>query len=343
MAHNLAEFDGKVAMMYQGETPWHKLGTRIDTPNGKINVPMALEAASLNWTAALHPTFVKIGDELVEIPMRRAVLKDDDHRILATVGTDYEILQYADAFGVLQPAIEDLGLTVEAAGALGKGERAWMLAKLPVTMTPVAGDDVNGYLLITTAHDGSHGYEGLPTPIRVVCQNTLQAAVGFTNAKSSLDTNRIFRLTHSKNIAGQIATVTKLVKDVTQALKDTGETFARMAQKQLTPAQVIQFVEHVFPLDADEIEPTKHLAARRKEVADLVFTGVGAELAMAETGGLPNPWACYNAVTEYFDHVRPGQAKSPKSAAAANKSAVFGIGDAIKMRALMKARALVAA
>lgn len=31
MAHNLATIDGRTAMTFVGETPWHKLGTRMDS------------------------------------------------------------------------------------------------------------------------------------------------------------------------------------------------------------------------------------------------------------------------------------------------------------------------
>ena len=82
------------------------------------------------------------------------------------------------------PAVEQFGLTIEAAGALGKGEKAWMLFRLPSTLSPVDGDDVNGYGVAITGHDGKTAYEFRPTPVRVVCQNTLSAAVGAGGAKA---------------------------------------------------------------------------------------------------------------------------------------------------------------
>lgn len=177
MAHNLATINGQVAMAYQGETPWHSLGTRIDAAQAR-SISAALAAASLDWTVALQPVFAQVGDQMIAIDTRRAVVRDTDQAVLGVVSKWYEPIQNAAFETVFGPVMDEFGLTVEAAGALGQGERAWMLFKLPSTLEPVPGDAVNGYGLAILAHDGSACYEFRPTPIRVVCQNTLTAAVG---------------------------------------------------------------------------------------------------------------------------------------------------------------------
>jgi phage/plasmid-like protein (TIGR03299 family) len=333
MAHNLATIDGKVAMAYQGETPWHKLGTVLNA--GVVNVGEAMTAASLDWTVSLEPLFLRDGRQVA----RKAVVRDTDQSILSTVSKWYQPIQYMDAFEIFQPAIDEYGLTVEAAGALGFGERAWMLFKLPTTTAPVPGDDVNGYGVAVTGHDGKTCFEFRPTPIRVVCQNTLDAAMGGSFGRGTVK-GRVFGIQHIGNVKSAIADARKIVDQVLATMEKTGETFAAMAQRAMTPAEVISYIETVFPTGKDgKVSP--QLATRRRTVAELVFTGTGAALAMSATDGTPNAWACYNAVTEYFDHVAPAQTE--RRARTLNQSAVFGSGADLKLAALAQAARLVAA
>lgn len=328
--HNLATINGRTAMAYQGETPWHKLGTRLA---GDETIAAAMTAAGLDYTVSLHPLYLSDG-RLVE--NRHAVIRDEADAtpgpILGTVSGWYSPIQNTDAFGVFEAAKNEFGLTIEAAGALGDGEKAWMLFRLPTILTPVPGDDVRGYGVAVTGHDGSHAFEFRPTPIRVVCQNTLNAAVGAGGAKG-----RIFGISHIGNTGREVDAAKTLVCDVMAAMTTTGETFTAMAHKRMTPADVIAFIETVFPTPKDGKE-TDALKDKRRTVADLVFTGVGAELAMSETDGQPNPWACYNAVTEYFDHIVPASATKDSRKLSLNRSSVFGAGFELKQLALAAAR-----
>lgn len=328
MAHNLATIDGRIAMAYQGGTPWHQLGTRMDA--GHVDVKTALTAANLDWAVELEKMFLGSGKE---VPSRLAVVRPLDGQILSTVSDWYQPIQYTDAFSIFQPAVEEFGLTVEAAGALGNGEKAWMLFKLPSTITPVDGDDVAGYGVAITGHDGKTAFEFRGTPIRVVCQNTLDLAVGKGGNKG-----RVFSIQHigagtKKNVEG----AKSLVVNVLAAMKETGETFASMARRAMTPTEVAAFVESVFP-DVNGAS-TKNIDANRATVLELMAGGVGADLAKSATNGLPNAWSCYNAVTEYVDHVAPAQ----KLTATRNRSAIFGTGADLKVLALAQAARMVAA
>jgi len=131
------------------------------------------------------------------------------------------------------------------------------------------------------------------------------------------------------------------VTRIVESFKETGETFAAFAGRKMSEAEVIRFVETLFP--GEEDKASKTLDARRATVADLVWTGAGSELARSATDGQANVWAAYNAVTEYFDHVRPAEAKSAAGAKRANESALFGSGADLKLRALRLAKQLVAA
>jgi phage/plasmid-like protein (TIGR03299 family) len=317
-------------MAYQGETPWHKLGTQM--PAGFVSVAEALTAANLDWSVNLEPLY--LGDDRL-VASRRAVVRDVDAAVLGTVGTLYTPLQNVDAFAILQPACDRFGVTIESAGALGDGERVWMLAKMPTTITVGQGDDVNGYFLVTTGHGEDIGYSARFTPVRVVCQNTLNAATATGSD--------FVRLSHLPKIEQRVDEAAKVVESMIAAAKETGDTFAALARRDMTAAEVASYIEKVFPTpkDAKDGKASKPLATRRAQVADLVWTGVGADLAGSTANGT-TAWACYNAVTEYFQHVLPATLDGDR-AQAANSSALFGANLQVSLLALRAARELVAA
>jgi phage/plasmid-like protein (TIGR03299 family) len=320
LAHNLATINGAVAMVYQGGTPWHKLGVRLPSIT---SVAEALAAANINYTVHEEPLYLANG---AVVPTRKAIIRDSPTGpiFLATVGDGYAIIQHTIGFEGLDILCKEFGMTVESAGALGNGERVWILFKMPDVVTPIDGDDVRGYLLATTGHDGSWSYQVRCTPIRVVCQNTLDAA--------SFSGTDIVRLFHTKGNAGKLDDAANVVKAIAQSFRDTGETFASFANRRMSDAEVIRYIETLFP-HVDEKKPSDVINARRKTIADLVWTGVGSELARSATDGAANLWATYNAVTEYFDHVRPAEAKSRAGLDRANVSAIFGSGADMKTRA----------
>lgn len=124
MAHNLAATDGRTAMMYAGEVPWHRLGTKLEEP---ATAQEAIEAAGLNYLAELKQ--IQTGDG-TPVPQRRAVVRSDTGDVLGVVGTSYVPVQNHQAFGFLDAVVADGGLRYHTAGALGLGQRIWMLAKL---------------------------------------------------------------------------------------------------------------------------------------------------------------------------------------------------------------------
>lgn len=171
MAHELATTNGRTAMMYAGEIPWHGLGTRLNEPATACE---AIEAAGLNYQADLKDIQTTDG---IPIPQRKAVIRSDSRDVLGVVGTSYVPVQNHQAFGFLDAVVADGSLRYHTAGALGKGERVWMLAKLPDEIRVKNSDDITEkYLLLSNSHDGSSSLRVHFTPIRVVCANTLAIA-----------------------------------------------------------------------------------------------------------------------------------------------------------------------
>ena len=117
MAHNLSTTNGKTAMMYVGEVPWHHLGTKLDQP---ATAREAITAAGLDYDVTLSPMATVDG---LDVPRTRAVVRYDNQSVLGVVSDRYVPVQNRQAFGFLDAVVADGGLRYHTAGALGKGEK----------------------------------------------------------------------------------------------------------------------------------------------------------------------------------------------------------------------------
>jgi phage/plasmid-like protein (TIGR03299 family) len=178
MPHNLNQENGQASMMYVGEAPWHKLGTRLDGPATAVD---AIRAAGLNWQVIKQPLYA--GRESPRLlPGYFAVVRDDhwqkgETKVLGVLGREYTPLQNSDAFAFFDPIVGEKAAVYRTAGALGQGERIWLLAKLPDDIRVVGDDIAEKYLLLSNSHDGKSSVQLKFTPIRVVCENTLTMAL----------------------------------------------------------------------------------------------------------------------------------------------------------------------
>lgn len=166
------------------ETPWHGLGRIImDAPASRE----ALELAGLDWQVESRNIYSGTG---AMIPGYRANVRSTDNAVLGVVSDRYRIVQNKEAFQFTDDLLGE-GVTYETAGSLQGGKKVWMLARLPRKYL-IAGDQVVPYLVIFNSHDGSSGVKVAMTPIRVVCQNTLNLALN--TAK------RIWTARHTENV-----------------------------------------------------------------------------------------------------------------------------------------------
>ncbi len=327
MAHEIAVIAGKEAMAFTGEMPWHKLGTKVDAG---MDVPAALEAANLNWEVNLRPMYYRQGKNLVKVPARNVVIRDVDNMQLGTVGNDYTPVQNSEAFSILQPACEQFGVTIETAGALGIGDRVWMLAKLPDGNEVVKGDKVDGYFLVVTGHNGWTSLTARPTPIRVVCANTLTLA-------QSMGSDLV-RLRHTVTEKERLSEVARMVTTIVEQLATTSKLYGKLAARHLTSDELFLYVSQVLGIDGlpkDEVQPI--IDRRRDTVLRLAKNGKGVQYAP------DSAWNAYNAFTEYVDHIRPTESDNARRIQQATQSAIFGTGAKLKSKALAVASSLVAA
>jgi phage/plasmid-like protein (TIGR03299 family) len=344
MAHNIANLNGQDTFVYLDQPAWHKLGRNILkeiqalAPEHRLSATLA--AAGMDYDVQTRPIFVA-GDRL--IPSHKATVRvdaDGTETVLGVVGEGYKTIQNTEAIAAIRPLVEEFGCVPAAAGALGQGERAWVLLRFAdKVITPLPGDDVRGYFLLYWDHAGQASLKMLGTPVRVVCQNTLGVA---TNGRSAW-----IQVRHTTNADQRLDQAAGIVRKLGESLQLTGETFTQLAHKVLNARQLAEYIERAIPnTDPKAANAAKVIQARRDTVAKLVFYGRGAALANQDVdtaAGESTPWGAYNAVTEYYDHVRPAEATNDSGLRRAYESSVFGGNAEIKQAALEVARELVAA
>lgn len=108
-----------------------------------------------------------------------ATVDDSTGHTLGVVGSEYGIVQNTKAFDFINFIEEVSGVTpkIETAGKLGRGERIFITAKLGEDAYLSPKDNVNNYVVFTNSHNGSGAVMAFFTPIRVICQNSLNMAI----------------------------------------------------------------------------------------------------------------------------------------------------------------------
>lgn len=311
MSHEICLKSGKASMFYVGETPWHGLGTKLDKP---ATAQEAIEEAQLDYRvekkplrAIVHPT------RHSAVENHFATVRMDTREVLGIVGNRYSPIQNADAFGFFDSLVGSGEAMYHTAGALGKGERIWILAKLPGFIKVRGNDIVDKFLLLTNSHDGTCLVRAKLTPVRVVCNNTLAAALAGQEEE--------VRIRHTPNSVTKLEEAHKLL-GLTNDLYNQLETiFNRMSLSKITDAQLVSYVESLIP--SNPITGTSTRTENiRNAILELHESGVGAELSRGTV------WGAYNAATEYADHVV--NSNNPMKRL---KSVWFGGAERLKLRA----------
>jgi phage/plasmid-like protein (TIGR03299 family) len=316
MSHNIEIKNGRASFAYAGETPWHRLGQKLKEA---FDAKTAIKAAGLNFT--VEKAAIQVADSKVIIPNRFAIRRTDTKDILGVVGKSYEPLQNSEAFAFFDGVFGKNKARYECAGVLGKGERIWLLAKLPGNFA-VQGDDVIGkYLLLTNGHDGSEAVRARFTPIRVVCQNTLNAALR--------ERSKEIYVMHHSNIKERLEIAGKLLKEAGIYFDEAQKTFKAFAGFKLSEQNRLAYFTQVV---AETNKPLTELSSvtRQKieKLQELHETGKGTDLPKTR-GTL---WGAFNAVTEFVDHVQTENSITYMAT---------GAGAQIKTRAFAHAKELV--
>lgn len=275
-------------MMYVGEVPWHGLGTNYEVaPNTSEEI---IKGAKLDWTvnAAQMKT-----DLHGPIDGYHAVYREDNHEILGVAKAKYpKLVQNTDTFNTFDRMIGDY-ITVETAASLGRGETIFGCFKISDSYK-IMDDDIDHYFVVMNDHlkvDGK--ITVLNTPIRVVCQNTLSAALSNNTYK--------LRIPITDDYGINTALADKLITSVDNAMRNLQNQAEKMCNQKVTRDHIEKLLDELFPYIKVEGESTYSKANETTEMLRSTFISqcMGADNLANYRG---TAYQVFNALTDYEMH-----------------------------------------
>ena len=217
-------------------------------------------------------------------------MRDTDNRVLGVVTDRYKVVQNEDAFAFTDKLLGE-GVTYETAGSLQDGRRTWLLAKLPQRYI-ISGDEITPYLVFMNTHDGTGAIKAAMTPVRVVCQNTLNLAL--STARRSWSTN------HTGDIAGKLEDARYTLLYADQYMSELGKEIDRMNHIKLSERQVLEYIDALFPLYDEPTPQQKKNLARMKEDMQARYFDAPDLKSVGRNG-----YRFINAVSDFATHAKP--------------------------------------
>ena len=266
------------------EKPWHGLGKIVmEAPTSKD----ALRLAGLDWNVVQEPIYTEF-NEVVE--RYKANVRDSDRKVLGVVSDRYKVVQNADAFSFTDELLGK-GVRYETAGSLQEGKKVWLLARLPREYI-IGGERISPYLVFSNTHDGSGSVKVAVTPVRVVCNNTLNLA---------LDTaSRSFSMVHTGNIQDKIQEAKDTLFMAESYMDCLGAEFEQLRRQKMTDAQVKEFMELLLPIEKDSTQiQSKNILRLREDLKRRYYDAPDLQ----KVGN--NAYRFINAVSDFATHAKP--------------------------------------
>ena len=272
------------SMFYVREAPWHGLGVCVEEA---LSSEEALRHSGLDWRVIQRPIMTNTNDP---IPGYKANIRETDNRILGVISDRYKIVQNQDAFRFTDALLGE-GVRYETAGALQEGRKVWMLAKLPDRYT-LNDEEIEPYLVFSNSHDGNGSIKVAMTPVRVVCQNTLNLSLN--TAK------RIWSTVHVGNLSAKMDEAHNTLLLAKSYMDNLGDEFRRLTQIQMSDAKVQEYIEMLLPMDAEPTEIHKRNIERIRD--DLTMRYFDAP-DLQHVGRNAYRFIC--AVSDFATHAEP--------------------------------------
>lgn len=308
---------------------WHTVGQRHE---GLMTVEKSMEESNLGFTVSKRDLYTTGNDgEQILVPGRVAIVRDDTDLILSVMSDSYAVIQNEYTAELIKAMVGE-GASVATAGSLHGGKKIFF--QMEVGDSFFVGDrsdeEVKKFLLVGNSHDGSTAQFMMSTPIRVVCQNTLNAAL---DAKSK----NIVKVYHRKGYASKAQEAVRLLGIADEYYEAFKASANKLIQMEISSTYVDGFINALIPAEADENGEIATRTANRRDEIKALFAG-----GMGNHG--KTRWDLFNAVTEFVDHKQGGRVTQKRmnlSDASINieaeqrlERAIFGAGATLKQKAM---------
>jgi phage/plasmid-like protein (TIGR03299 family) len=308
MAHELETQNGVASFASFREPAWHGLGTVFTEEK---NTNEMLVAANLNnWNVRLIDVEIPntlTSDKSYQYVVRTNPTDNTQTDVLGVVGERYVPLQNEDLFSFGDTMLDNGGRW-ETAGSIRGGRVVFgSLALQRETVLDPNGvaDKVKTYLLINTSHDGSIAIQASITPVRVVCANTLNLALGSRKKKNGV--KQSFKIRHTQTANGKVQ-IARETLGLANAYMDEFDIMAKaMIEKQVNAQQFNDIILAAYPKPDKDAKGSMKKWENKVDVINDIYTGQFNGM-IANTA-----WGAFNALTERLDWHRSARGGSNES------------------------------
>jgi phage/plasmid-like protein (TIGR03299 family) len=286
MAHNIE------TMFSAGRVkPWHYAETSEVTkliqeaPTSKE----ALHLAGLDWEVVQTPVYMNNG---IEIPNYKANVRSTDNACLGIVTDRYQIVQNTEAFEFTDAIVgetEDGVVKYETAGSLCGGRKIWLLAKMPTRK--VLDDEIDPYMFFSNSHDGSGAIKVGMTPIRIVCNNTLNMALN--SAKRQWSTK------HVGDMQSKLEEAKFCLQMADRYMQNLDIEADKLANAKLYKEQIDEILDELYPIDENDSDRKKRNVQAEKDSFYIAYFMPDIE-KFRDTA-----WGAINAMSDVVTHSSP--------------------------------------
>jgi phage/plasmid-like protein (TIGR03299 family) len=285
-------------MVDERSVPWHSLGTPIDHA---MTWEEAYVMSGMNFKGFFAPVEVVItapnGDLIRKvIPHKFGIVRDTDNLVMGIVSDDYRIVQNHEAFAF----VEDLageGVKFETAGVIrnpyNDNIKTWILGK--TDHITVLGDRIDPYIVFMNSFDGKSGVVAAMTPVRVVCQNTLTAALD--------GAQRVWGMNHTGDITKKLAEAQRTLGLMTDYMDEFPGMAEELVAINLYKDEITKFLDELFPAPADTADDTDLRKRNREYLKGFVLNRYETVPDVQKFRG--TSWGMYNSVVDVVNHMTP--------------------------------------
>lgn len=272
-------------MFYTREKPWHGLGIQV---SHALNSREALLSSGLDWNVLQKAIITEDG---IPVEGFKANIRDYDDKVLGVVTDRYKVVQNREAFAFTDDMLGN-GVRYETAGSLQEGKKTWILARLPNEYI-ILGDRVSPYMVFSNSHDGTGSIRVAMTPIRVVCQNTLNLALSTAT--------RSWSTIHTGDIQSKMEDAQQTLFMAERYMDSLGKEFENLTRIKLSDEKVIDYINLLLPLDGSVATPLqeRNITKLREDMKVRYFDAPD----LLDIG--KNGYRFINAVSDFATHAKP--------------------------------------
>jgi len=312
MAHNLETQNGEVAFALRGKPAWHNLANRIFAEDEQVSTATMLSEAKLNnWNVRLVPITDYTPADWRDNSSAQFVVRtnpfDNGTDILSVVGKRYKVVQNEELFQFADNLTDSDLAKWESAGSIKNGKVVFGSLDIPrefVLDPQGANDKTKLYLIVWTSHDGSVSIQAAITPVRVVCQNTLNLAM--RTAKQS------FKIRHTQTAEGRIVAARDALGLSFTYFDEFQKNAEGLFKKQITDKQFYDLVRNLYPKPEDEKKASIKRWENKVVLLDDLYFNSPTNANIKGTA-----WGAFNALTERLDYYRSAKTGNNDSLSAA--------------------------